>query len=61
MATIVDREQDEFVRDLAISELEGLHNNIKEFLRKHMTEDENQVKETVKQLLQEDRENVKDK
>jgi hypothetical protein len=60
MTTIVDKEQDEFVRDLAMSELERLHNNIKEFLGKHKTEDEEQVKKTVKQLLQEDK-NVKDK
>ena len=55
MTTIVDKEQDEFVRGLAISELERLHNNIKEFLGKHNTEDEEQAKETVKQLLQEDK------
>ena len=60
MTTIVDKEQDEFVKDLAITELKRLHGNIKEFLGKYDTEDEEQVKKTVKQLLQEDK-NVKDK
>ena len=60
MTTIVDKEQDKFVRNLAISELERLHDNVKEFLGKYNTEDEEKAKETVKQLLQEDK-NVKDK
>ena len=60
MTTIVDKEQDEFVRGLAISELDRLHNNIKEFLGKYNTEDEEKAEKTVKQLLQEDK-NVKDK
>jgi hypothetical protein len=60
MTTIVDKEQDQFVRDLAISELGRLHDNLKEFLGKHNAEDEEQVKKTVKQLLQEDKD-VKDK
>ena len=61
MTTIVDKEQDEFVRGLAISELDRLHNNIKEFLSKYNTEDEEKAEKTVKQLLQEDKKNVKDK
>lgn len=60
MTTIVDKEQDEFVKDLAITELKRLHGNIKEFLGKYDIEDEEQVKKTVKQLLQEDKD-VKDK
>ena len=60
MTTIVDKEHDEFVKDLAIGELEKLHNNIKEFLLKYNVEDEEQVNKTVKQLLQEDKD-VKDK
>ena len=61
MTTIVDKEQDEFVKGLAISELDRLHNNIKEFLSKHNTEDEEKAEKTVKQLLQEDKKDVKDK
>ncbi len=61
MTTVVDKEQDEFVRGLAISELDRLHNNIKEFLSKYNTEDEEKAEKTVKQLLQEDKKNVKDK
>ena len=59
MTTVVDKEQDEFVRELAISELERLSDNLKEFLGKYNNDDE-EVEKTVKQLLQEDK-NVKDK
>ena len=40
MTIVVDKEQDEFVKDLAITELKRLHGNIKEFLGKYDTEDE---------------------
>ena len=49
-----DKEQDEFVRELAISELERLNDNLKEFLGKYNNDDE-EVEKTVKQLLQEDK------
>ena len=48
MTTIVDKEQDEFVRNLAISELERLHDNVKEFLGKYNTEDEEKAKEEAR-------------
>ena len=60
MTTVVDKEQDEFVRELAISELERLHDNLKEFLSKHNNDDE-EVEKTVKQLLQEDNKHVSNK
>ena len=54
MTTILDKEQEEFVRDLAISELSRLGSDIQEFIRKHQGDDEEKSKETVKQLLQEE-------
>ena len=61
MTTILDKEQEEFVVNLAFSELKRLNVDIEEFLRKHSKDDSDEVKETEKILLQEDKENVKDK
>ena len=57
MTTVLDKEQDEFVVDLAWSELSRLNIDIEEFLRKHQEDDEEQSKQTVKQLLQEEKDN----
>ena len=61
MTTILDKEQEEFVVNLAFSELKRLNVDIEEFLRKHSKDDSNEIKETEKILLQEEKENVKDK
>ena len=61
MTTILDKEQEEFVVNLAFSELKRLNVDIEEFLRKHSKDDSDEVKETEKILLQEEKENVKDK
>ena len=61
MTTILDKEQEEFVVNLAFSELKRLNVDIEEFLRKQSKDDSDEVKETEKILLQEDKENVKDK
>jgi len=61
MTTILDKEQEEFVVNLAFSELKRLNVDIEEFLRKHSKDDSNEVKQTEKILLQEEKENVKDK
>ena len=61
MTTILDKEQEQFVKDLAWSELKRLNADVEEFLRKHSKDDIEESKETVKQLLQEDKKNVKDK
>ena len=61
MTTILDKEQEEFVVNLAFSELKRLNVDIEEFLRKHSKDDSDEVKQTEKILLQEDKENVKDK
>ena len=62
MTTILDMEQEEFVRNLAFSELKRLNVDVEEFLRKHLKDDSDEVEKTIeKQLLQEDKENVNDK
>ena len=61
MTTILDKEQEEFVVNLAFSELKRLNVDIGEFLRKQSKDDSDEVKETEKILLQEEKENVKDK
>ena len=55
MTTIVDKESDEFVKDLAWSELKRLNADIEEFLRKYSKDDSKERKVTEKQLLQEDK------
>ena len=55
MTTILDKEQEDFVKELAMSELGRLKINIDSFLTKHIKEKDK--KETEKQLLQEKKEN----
>ena len=54
MTTIVDKESDDFVKDLAWSELKRLNADVEEFLRKHSKDDSEEQEKTVKQLLQEE-------
>ena len=61
MTTILDSEQEQFVKDLALSELTRLNVDVNEFIRKHTKDDFDKVKETEKKLLQEDKKNVKNK
>ena len=61
MTTVLDKEQEQFVQDLACSELNRINSDIEEFLRKHSQDDTKDSEKTVKQLLQEDKENVNDK
>ena len=60
MITVLDKEQEEFVKDLALSELKRLNVDVNEFINKHTKDDIDKIKETEKKLLQEDRD-VKDK
>ena len=60
MTTIIQSD-DDFVKELALTELSRLKVNIDEFLVKHYQKDEVAKEKTEKQLLQEDKENVKDK
>ena len=61
MTTVIDKEQEEFVRELALSELTRLNVDVNEFINKHTKDDIDKIKETEKKLLQEDKKNVKDK
>ena len=61
MTTVLDNEQEQFVRDLALGELTRLNVDMNDFIRKHTKDDSDEVEETEKQLLQEDKKNVKDK
>jgi len=56
MTTIIDSEQEQFVKDLALSELTRLNVDVNEFIRKH-TKDmyDKQKEQQEKQLLQEDK------
>jgi len=60
MTTVLDSEQEQFVKDLALSELQRLNVDVSEFINKHTKDDFDKAKETEKKLLQEDRD-VKDK
>jgi len=56
MTTVIDKEQEQFVKDLALSELTRLNVDVNEFIRKH-TKDmyDKQKEQQEKQLLQEDK------
>jgi len=60
MTTVLDSEQEQFVKDLALSELQRLNVDVNEFINKHTKDDIDKIKETEKKLLQENRD-VKNK
>ena len=60
MTTVIDKEQDEFVKKLAWDELRRLNVNIDEFVRNNSISSQEEKQEVEKELLQEDK-NVKDK
>jgi len=53
MTTVLDKNQEQFVKDLAWSELKRLNADVEEFLRKHSKDDKEEI-ENTKQLLQEE-------
>jgi len=61
MTTVLDNKEDDFVKELALTELNRLKVNINEFLVKHYQVDDVAEEKPEKQLLQEDKENVSDK
>ena len=61
MTTVLDSEQEEFVRELALGELTRLNVDVNDFIRKHTKDNFDKAKETEKKLLQEDKKNVKNK
>ena len=60
MRIVINKEEKQFVKDLALSELERLSVDVDEFIRKHR-KDMFDKKQEEKQLLQEDKKNVKNK
>ena len=61
MSTVLDKEQEQFVKDLALSELERLNVDINDFIKNNKKDFFDKAEETEKKLLQEDKKNVKDK
>ena len=61
MTTVLDSEQEEFVRELALSELTRLNVDVNDFIRKNTKDDSDEIEKTEKKLLQEDKKNVKNK
>ena len=61
MTTVLDSEQEEFVKELALGELKRLNVDMNDFIRKHTKDVSDEIKQTEKKLLQEDKKNVKDK
>ena len=56
MTTVVEEEQEQFVKDLALSELQRLNVDVNDFIRKHTKDDFDKEKEKQdKKLLQEDK------
>ncbi len=55
MTTVLDNEQEQFVKDLALTELKRLNVDVNEFINKHTKDDIDKIKETEKKLLQEDK------
>ena len=55
MTTVIDNKEDDFVKDLALTELNRLKVNIDEFLVTHLKEDDVAKEQVEKQLLQEDK------
>ena len=61
MTTVLDNEQEQFVKDLALREIEKLNVDVNDFIRKHKEDVFDRAKrEKEKQLLQEDKD-VKNK
>ena len=60
MTTIVDKEQEEFVKNLALSELTNIKNSLEEFIVKNTIKKEEFPEEkSEKQLLNEEKNNGK--
>ena len=55
MTTVLDKEQEEFVRDLAWNELNRINADIESFLHKNEKVESEEIEKTEKQLLQEDK------
>ena len=61
MTTVLDKEADEFVRNLAWGELKRINADVESFIIKHTKDDSEEIEETKKQLLQENKNGKKSK
>ena len=52
MTTVLDSEQEEFVKELALSELKRLNVDVSEFINKHTKDDIDKIKEECLTSLQ---------
>ena len=50
MTTVLDNEQEQFVKDLALSELRRLNVDMEEFIRKHTMSVEDEIENIEKQI-----------
>ena len=57
MTTVMDNQEDDFVKELAMDELNRLKINIDEFLVRHLKVDQVVDEKSEKQLLQEEHKN----
>ena len=55
MTTVLDKEQEEFVVDLAWSELKRINADVEEFLRTNSRDDSKETEKSIKKLLQEEK------
>ena len=55
MTIVLDKEQDEFVQQMAWDELKRLGDGVEEFLTKHLKDDVGEKEKTEKILLQENK------
>jgi ABC-type tungstate transport system permease subunit len=61
MTVVIDKDEEQFVKDLALGEIKRLNVDMNDFIIKHTKDDIDEIKQTEKKLLQEDKKNVKDK
>ena len=59
MTVVIDNEEEQFVKELAYSELKRLNSDVSEFLVKHYKDSDLQEEHNEKQLLLELQENKK--
>jgi len=57
MTTVLDTEQEQFVKDLAWNELNRINTDIQSFLLKNEKDESEEIEKTEKQLLQEEKTN----
>ncbi len=56
MTTVIDKEQEQFVKELALSELTRLNVDVNDFIRKNTKDDfDKEIEKQDKKLLQEDK------